>query len=333
MRPRTLDTRRSFRITLTALTTVITALVVLASSLACATALADDTATRAPHILGPDAQRFFAPLPFAYWAGTERTMDGELSLAMPRPFEGGSLAPARDEHRSTTTYVRFAHSELRRNDAWNAIELTSLHDLRGGAVLGASFRGDAREHTAVQGIATLTLPVTERIILVPTIEAGARSDVVPELAGGFEMRIDRRSSRGYTLGTEVSRWTNERTRTLWKIGSVHRLSRTVAIEERVAIGVWAGQHVIGDFAMQWIGAALQSLGTHVALYERVTFARGAALPIAPAPVDHSALSLDLSVGARWSAGAYGVVLQLDEGAQEGRYARWGVDLTLYSVLF
>src|SRR4051794_3903633 len=67
-------------------------------------------AQRPQKLLSPDARRFHAPSSFAYWAGTERVLDGELSPAMPRPLEGVGLLPELDDHLSTTAYLRVARS-------------------------------------------------------------------------------------------------------------------------------------------------------------------------------------------------------------------------------
>ena len=292
--------------------------------------------TRAPgmKLLSPDARRFLAPSSFAYWAGTERVLDGELSPAMPRPLDAGKLLPALDDHLSTTAYVRAAHAAVRRRDVdWNLLELGSVHEVRGGASLGANFRVDARERTAVQGIGTLVLPMANRFWLVPTVGVGARSDTAPELVFGVDLRSDREKRLGYAIGVEASRWTLDRTRVVGKAGAIYRVGPTAALEQRLAIGAWDGAGVGGDVAFQSTSAALQTFGDRFALYERVTLSNGLAAPI-PSRAQGSALSVDVAIGFRHLfASSYGFVAQVDLGGQQASYQRTGFELTFYGTVF
>jgi hypothetical protein len=311
----------------------------LVSALASDSAFADEPPAsvwnppKAQTLLTPDARRFLDPPALAYWAGTERTLEGELSLAAPRAPEGVGLLPALDDHLSTTTYLRAATAVVRHGVDANVLELSSVHDIRGGAVLGVGFRFDAREQSAVQGTASLTLPLPARLWLVPTLGFGANTEFAPQVLVGSELRSDRGKAFGYSVGFEASSWTDERARVLGTAGAVYRVSRGVALEERVGLGAWAGGGVSGDVAMRWITAALQTLGGGMALYERVTLARGPAAREGAARPTESALSADLAAGVRRSLGPFGVSLQLDEGGQQGTYERWGGELTVYGTLF
>lgn len=295
---------------------------------------AAETAQRYKKIVKPDSRRFYAPSAFAYWAGTERVLDGELSPAAPRPFEGVGLTPELDDHQSTTAYVRGATAVRHRDPTWNLLEVASLHDLRGGAVLGTNFRVDAREQTAISGLATLAVPLPRGFWVVPTLGVGGRTATSALFTSGAEVRTDRTKPVGYTLGVEATRWTFDRTRVLAKVGAVYRLAPAATIEQRVALGGWDGAEQGGDVAVQWTSAALQTFGERFALYERVTLAQGAALPVDGKLPDGRATSLDVALAFRhalWTS--YGFVLQGDMGAQQGRYQRTGLELTLYGALF
>ena len=285
--------------------------------------------------LSPDARRFLAPSSFTYWAGTERILDGELSPAAPRPFDGRGLLPALDDHLATVAYARAAHSAVRHGSAdWNVLEIASLHDLRGGAVLGTNFRVDARERTAIGAIATLSVPMPMRLWLVPTVGIGAKSDTAPGFSAGTELRSDRTKPVGYTLGVEASRWTHDRTRALAKVGIVYRVASAATLEQRIGLGGWDGSQLGGDVAVYWTSAALQTLGDRIALYERVTLAQGAGPSVDGKAPDGRALSLDVAVAFRHALGAsYGFALQGELGGQPGFYQRSGLELTLYGTLF
>jgi hypothetical protein len=290
-------------------------------------------------LLTPDARHFLAPPALAYWAGTERIFDGELSLAAPRAPAGNGFLPPLDDHLSTTTYLRAATAAGRTGGDANVLELSSLHDVRGGAVLGVGFRFDARARgagQAVQGDASLALPlpVRARLWIVPTIGVGANTDFAPHALAGAELRSDRSKSLAYSVGVEASSWTLDRARALGTIGALYRIDRAVAVEERVSLGAWAGPRVGGELALRWTTAGLQTLGERSALYERVTLSRGPVAQADSSPPDRSAFSVDLAVGFRRTlVSSYGVIVQLDEGGQEGTYLRWGGELTLYGTLF
>jgi hypothetical protein len=285
--------------------------------------------------LSPDARRFLAPSPFAHWAGTERVLDGELSIATPRPLSGDGFLPALDDHLSTTSYLGLSSAYVPALRAsWNALELASLHDLDGGAVLGTSFRVDARAQTAVQASATLALPLPRRLWLVPSIGVGAHTVFAPELQVATEVRSDRGKPLGYSAGIETSSWMYDTARIMARAGAIYRVTPAVALEQRLALGMWDGPRLRGSLAVRWISAALLSLGAHAALYERVTLTRGPVFPVDGTRPERAALSSDVAIGFRRAFGAsYGIVLEVDEGAQEGGYPRWGADLTLYAVLF
>jgi hypothetical protein len=285
-------------------------------------------------LLSPDARSFLAPSPFAYWAGTERILDGELALASPRPVQGSGFLPAPDDHLHTSAYLSESTSYVPGDKSWSVVELSSLHDLRGGAVLGVNFRVDARTQTALQGIATVVLPLPRGFWLVPTLGAGADSDVAPQVVFGTEARSDRSKPLGYMVGVEGSRWTYDRTRVVGKLGAIYRLSDAAAIEERVALGAWDGPRIAGDLAVQWISAARQTLDDRTALYERATLTRGLAMPATGTAPDRSAFSADFSMGVRRNlVSSYGFAVQLDGGAQESTFRRFGGELTLYGTLF
>ncbi len=317
-------------------------LVALACALVSTAANADDTPSpiwdppKPQKLLTPDARKFLAPGPFSYWAGTERVADGELSIATPRAAEGDGFLPPLDDHLSTTTYLRGTTAVVRGARDVNVLELSSLHDIQGGAVLGVAFRLDARDQTAAQGnvTAALPLPSRSRWWLVPSIGVGAGADFASVVIGGAEVRSDRSKPLGYSFGVEGSGWSRDRARVLGSAAVIGRVGRGVALEERIALGAWAGPDVGGELALRWTSAALQNVGTRAALYERVTFARGPGLEADLKQSTAAASSLDIALGFRHSIGAsYGVALQLDEGAREGAYQRWGGELTLYGVLF
>jgi hypothetical protein len=286
------------------------------------------------HMLGPDARQFVAPSAFAYWAGTERIMDGELSLAPPRPWLEKSLLPELDDHLSTTAYARYVHSGLvRGRPDWNLVELASLHDITGGAVLGITLRADVRATTAVQAVTTLVVPLPRRLVFVPTLSLGAGSDTTPLGSAAMAFRLDDTAMRDYSVGVEVSDWTYDRWRVLGKLGTLHRLSTVFAIEGYLGVGAWAGPVVGGDAALQVILAALQTLSPRFDLYERATFARGAAYQTGTAPPVNSAYSVDVAAGVRWKGSkSYGFTLAADGGGQLS-YKRWGLELTAYGMLF
>jgi hypothetical protein len=282
----------------------------------------------------PDARSFLAPSPFAYWAGTERILDGELALATPRPVQGSGFLPAPDDHLHTSAYLSESTSYVSGEKSWNVVELSSLHDLRGGAVLGMNFRVDARTQTALQGIVTVALPLPRGFWLLPTLGAGADSDVAPQVIFGAEARSDRSKPLGYMVGVEGSSWTYDRTRVVGKVGAIYRLSDAAAIEERVALGAWDGSRVAGDLAVQWISAARQILDDRTALYERATLTRGLAMPPTGMAPDRSTFSTDFSIGVRRNVvSSFGFAVQLDGGAQESTFHRFGGELTLYGTPF
>ncbi len=288
-----------------------------------------------PTPLSPEAREFLAPPSFAYWAGTERITTGELSLATPRPWVDGALLPALDDHLSTTAYVRYQRSRVAgRGGAtdWSLVELSTLQDIKGGPVLGLTFRADVREATALGAIAMLVYPVSN-FVVVPTLAVSAGSDTAPTEEAALEVRSNPHATHDYSIGVDVSGWTDDRVRVLGKLGAVRRLSPWFALETNLAVGAWQGASVGGDAALQVVVAALHTLTRRIALYERVTVARGPAYRPNPALPNTSAYSVDAAVGVRWSAGkSYGFTLEANGGGQES-YTRAGLELTAYSTLF
>lgn len=286
-------------------------------------------------LLTPDARRYLAPPVLSYWAGTERVTDGELSIAPPRPPEGRGFLPALDDHLSTTSYLRGVSAFDRHGGLAHLFELSSLHDIRGGAVLGVSFRYDARDQSAVGGDATVAMPLPDRMWLVPTLGVGAGAYFAPLVVGDVELRSDRSRPLGASLGIEGSSWVGERERVLGTVGGIYRASRIAAFEERIGVGAWAWPGIGRELALRWITAALQTLDDRTALYERVTLARGAAAPSASSLLpQYCAMSTDVALGVRQTlVSPYGIAVELDEGGQQGTYERLGVALTLYGTLF
>ncbi len=287
-------------------------------------------------VLSPDARRFYAPGALSSWAGTERVIGGELSVAAPRPPEGEGFLPALDDHLSTTSYLQASHAFVRRYADANVVELSSLHDFQGGTVANVLFRGDARVGTGLQGGLSASIPLGSTWF-VPTFLLGSGSDDAANLLGGVELRGDRSKSLGYSLGVEASRWSYDRSRILGTIGMVLRVTGTTALEQRLSLGAWSGGALDGDVAARWMLAALQTY-SWVTLYERVTLARGATPALSGAdtsiPPDASAWSIDLSLAARrMLSEQYGLVLQADEGGQQGTYRRFGLELAVYGALF
>lgn len=281
----------------------------------------------------PDARRFLPTPWFAHWAGTERIVDGELSLAMPRPFEGERLVPKRDDEPKTSAFMRMAYSIGRRNLQWRVLELGSMHEMHGGVVLAPNFRFDEREQTAAQGSLALTLPL-RRWWLVPVVGVGARADVTPLFLLGAELRSNRELRYGYTFGLETSGWTQDRGRIMAKARGLYRFSRWAALEEGLALGVWIGSDVGASVALQWFTAALQTPRERIAVYERVTLARGVAAPADGRPIDVGAWSADVACGFRYTIGqTYGIAAQADVGGQPSHYQRFGLELTFYGTLF
>jgi hypothetical protein len=285
--------------------------------------------------LGPDARQFLAPPTSAYWAGTERLADGELSLAPPRPWLDSSLLPAKDDHLSTTGYARYGYSQLfSQKPGWNLLEIASLHDLKGGAVLGVAFRADMRATTAVEARGTFAIPLRWGVFLLPSVALGTGSDTSPVVTSTLEGRmIDDMSLRSYSVGIEASGWSYDRARVLGKLGTLHRLSRTFAMEGHIGVGAWAGPLMGGDVALQVVAAAMQELNGRLGLYERATFARGAAYQVGAALPDESAYSVDVAAGLRWKGSEkYGFTLAADGGGQLS-YKRIGLEVTAYGTLF
>jgi hypothetical protein len=284
--------------------------------------------------LASAARRFLEPAHVSYWAGTERVMDGELALVGPRPFDARGLLPAPDDHPVTTTYLRGDVSARSRARASELAELSSLHELRSGGVLGVTFRVDAREVTALQATASFAQPLPESSWLVARAGVGAYAPFASVGEVAAELRSDRSKALGYTLGVDASTWTVDRRRVLSVAGVVARIAPTVALEERVDVGGWIGPGVDGELALRSTSAALQTLGPRTALYERVTLARGALASTSDPPAPGSALSVDVSLGARRMLGrTWGLALEIDEGGQEGTYRRGGAAVTLYGTLF
>ncbi len=300
----------------------------MASAFACATALLTSS-VRAEETA--EARSYVPPPTFSYWSGTERTQSGELSIAAARPFEGGGLAPARDTSRTTTTYVRGAYAGNRnRNDA-QVLELASVHDLPAAATGSVRFIVDARATTAItgQGRATIPWPRAPGVYVVPSLGVGNGAHFSPLALADVELWTDRRKSYGATFGAEVTRWTHDRTRALAEVAALARLSGRVTVEQRFAIGAWAGPRVGGEVAVRSISASLEELPHRWALYQRVTLARGLVDPAASIVPSESAVSVDFAVALRRALGPYGVLLQGNAGGQTGHYARWGLELALY----
>ena len=282
-----------------------------------------------------DAKRFFAPPTSTYWAGSERIQNGELSVAMPRPLEPGrSLAPAPDDHLSTTAFLRGSYTRNDRHADAEGLTLTSVHDLPGGATASATFGVESRDRTAIEGLAKATIPMPGRggLVLVPSLGVGGGGDFAPLVLTGLELWTDRRKWFGGTALAEVTTWTHDRTRVLGEVAGLARLHSRVAIEQRVALGAWAGDRVGGEVAFRWTSAALQDLGHAYALYERITLTRGLVATRAPSIPFESAFSSDLAVGLRRAFGPYGIVFQAFEGGQATIDRRRGVELTLYGTL-
>jgi hypothetical protein len=283
--------------------------------------------------VSPDARRFMATPSFAYWAGTERVFDGELALATPRPLSAGQLLAAPDDELRTSAFARAARSAGRDGLDWRLLELGSMHDIRGGAVLGTSFRYDEREEKAVQGFVALTVPVGT-YWLVPTVGVGAGAAFAPELTAAAELRSPRDRRHGYAVGLEASTWARDRVRLLGTVALVLRLGRRAAIEQRVAAGAWAAPGSQRAFTGRWIVAAEQNLGERFALYQRVTATVGA-----PALVEDQSAGLhtwwgDAALGFRYSfASTYGAALQADAGFLPERTRRFGGELSVYGTLF
>lgn len=283
--------------------------------------------------VSPDARRFPAGPLLAYWSGTERILDGELSPAAPRQFARGMLLPGLDDAPKTTAFMRAAASRGRSGLDWQVLELGSMHEIQGGAVLSVNFRVDEREQRAEQGIVALSLPV-EDLWLAPIVGFGAESDWAPTLVVGNELRSSRQSRYGYSLGFETSRWTHHRNRTVGKLAGVYRVGPRVALEERVAIGAWSGPRIDEHLALQWTSAALQSLSESTTLYERVTLARSIAGPRDGDSLQVLAWSVDTACSLRYAfSSTYAAVITADLGSQPSRYRRVGAELTLYGTLF
>jgi hypothetical protein len=285
--------------------------------------------------LSADARQFVSHSIFSYFAGTERVTDGVLSLAPPRDWSDGTLLPAADDHLGGTGYAGYAHSGLLKGDAWNLFELSALQDLSGGSVLGLSFRVDERAAaTAIQAASTVTIPLQKRLFIEPTAEIGAGGDTAPVAGGAIVGRLlDDTALRDYRAGVDVSGWSYDRVRLLGKVGMMHRISRSVAVEGELAAGAWVGPLMGGDAALQVIVDALEDISARMGLYERATFARGAAYQASGALPDQGAYSVDLAVGLRWRiTPAFGLVVAADAGGQP-TYQRWGLQVTLYGKLF
>jgi hypothetical protein len=280
----------------------------------------------------PDAKRFLAPPAFSYWAGTERTRDGELSYALPRPLAEDSLLPAVDDHLGAAAYARYAHEGILKGGRdWNLAELDALQDLKAGAALGVHLRADARETTGVQGGFNAAIPIPLDLFLVPSFELGAGSDYVARAIGGAELHTDERAPRDYAFGVEGSGWSGGRARVLGKIGTLQRLSARFALEERVAAGAWVGPLMGGQAAVIWTSAAVQTMSERLALYERCTLTRGAALTTAIP--SQSAFFVDGVVGARWTTfKPYGLAIEAGGGGEISGYGRWEVAVTGYGNL-
>ncbi len=312
---------------------------VAALSSTCPAGAAAQEATAAPprrvqqEALSPDARRFVPSPLLAYWAGTERVFEDELSPAAPRPLDRGKLLPALDDDPKTTAIMRGAASLGPGHETWQVLELGSMHEIEGGSVLSVHFRVDEREKRAEQGFVMLTLPV-EKLWLVPVVGLGAGGDFSPNLVVGNEVRSNRELPYGYAIGFETSRWTHHRDRIMAKAAGVYRISPNVALEERVAIGGWSGQQTGDRVALQWTTAGLQALGSRTMLYERATLAHSPAAPVDGTRDDSYAWSVDMACGLRRSfSSIYGAVIQASFGSQPSRYERFGVDLTLYGTLF
>jgi hypothetical protein len=284
--------------------------------------------------LSPDARRFLVLSGFSYWAGTERVSDGELSIAPPRPSQGAGFLPALDDHLSTTTYLRAVAVPARGAPSANLFELASLHDVHGGAVLGIDFRFDARDQSAVEGGATLALPLPAGYWFVPSFALGEGASFAPQLQASAELRSDRSKPFGYSVGAEGSTWSERRARVLVTGAVVAHVAKRVALEGRIAAGAWSGVDPSGLLTLRSTFAAVQELGLRSALYQRVTLAHGPTPNIGSSGGEAAESSVDLAFGVRHAFGkAYGFALQLDEGAQQRAYTRAGVELTLYGVLF
>lgn len=283
--------------------------------------------------VAPDARRFLAPPTFAEWAGPERVFDGELSLGQPRPLARGGLAPALDDQPRTYASARGAQSRGPRHLSWTLLELGTLHEVEGGAVLATSFRLDQREARAEQGGLLLALPLGRRW-LAPKVGLGAGSPVAPGVVAGAELRSDRTRAVGHSVGLEAASFTEERRRLVGQVAGLYRLGPRAALEERLSLGGWVGPGVGGEVALRWIHAGLQRLGDRVALYERATLARGVAAPAPGAREAASAWSFDAVLGTRVAVTRrYGVSVQAEAGAQPSRYERLGVAAGLDAELF
>jgi hypothetical protein len=281
----------------------------------------------------PNARHFLYPPWFAYWAGTERLLEGELAPVSIRPLENGRLLPALDDKPHTSAFMRGVHTGGSNGLEWTLLELGSLHELQGGGVLATHFRLDERESRAEQGFVVLTLPI-RRLRLVPLAGFGAKSDVTSRFVVGSELRSNREREYGFSGGFEVSGWTEDRHRLLGKVGGIYRLSSRAAIEERVAVGAWLGPRVGGDVAMHWISGHLQNFSKDLTMYERLTLARGVPAPSGPQRDDTSSWSLDVAVGSSYDISPnFGFALQVDAGTQPSRYRRMGVELTFYGTAF
>lgn len=243
--------------------------------------------------------------------------------------------PARDEHRRTTAFVQGIYGRTNRGPDTEGFALVTIHDLPGGATGSTNFHVDSRDHTAISGVAKVTLPVPGRahVYIVPTLGIGSGSDFDPLVLTGMEVWTDRRGPRGATVLTEVTRWTHNRTRALAELAGLERLGRRVTLEQRAALGVWAGPDVAGEVAMRITLAALQELGDGFGLYERATLTRGVIPTPTSAVPAFGTFASDLTLGVRRTFGKYGVSVQVFEGGQTMAYQRWGAELTLYSTLF
>jgi hypothetical protein len=283
--------------------------------------------------VSPDARRFLPAPWFAYWAGTERVFDGELSLATPRPLLREAFLPALDNELETSAFMRVGRSIGHRDLDWRLLELGSMHEIRGGAVLATSFRYDERETKTLQGFLALTVPI-KKLWLVPIAGVGSDASVAPRFIVGTDLRSNRELSYGYTLGLEASGWSDDRARVMGKAGAVVRLVPGAALEESIALGAWTGPAASGEVAVRWMTAGLQNLGDRAAVYERVTVARGVPSLAPGRPPETVAWSGDVACGFRYAiASTYGFVVQADIGALPERYRRYGIELTLYATLF
>lgn len=292
------------------------------------------SALTSPAFAQPTEQHL-PPPSFAYWSAAERTQSGELTLAAPRRFDGDTLAPLRDDKRSTTAFLQGFYARTAAGSDADGFSLVSIHDLPASATMSTNFHVDSRERTAISGVgkATLPLPGRAHVHLVPTLGVGAGGDFDPLVITGVELWTDRRQPVGATVLTEVTRWTHDRTRVLGELAALERFGRRVALEQRVAVGVWAGSEVAGEAALRITSAALQELGRGFGLYERATLSRGL-IPTTKSPVPtEGRLATDLSLGVRRTFGKYGIAVQMFQGAQAKHYERWGGELTVYGTLF